>query len=133
MLIYLDSVIVIYLIEGPSPWRTRAENRLSELRAAGDRIAVSDLTCLECRVKPLRLGDNSLLAEYQLFLAALDVTRITLPTPVFERATEIRARYNFRLGDSLHLAAAIEGTCQSFLTNDLRLARFPAISIEVLP
>lgn len=133
MLIYLDSVIVIYIIEGLSAWKTRAERRLSDLRSAGDRIAISDLTWLECRVKPLRLGDNSLMADYQLFLGAVDVTRIALPAPVFERATEIRARHKFKLGDSLHLAAAIEGKCDSFLTNDRRLAAFPDLSVEVLP
>jgi predicted nucleic acid-binding protein len=37
------------------------------------------------------------------------------------------------LADSLHLAAAVEGGCDRFLTNDARLSRFPDIPVEVLP
>jgi uncharacterized protein len=44
----------------------------------------------------------------------------------------IRAIQNYRLGDALHLAAAIESGCGLFLTNDHRLAGFPDIPVEVL-
>ena len=46
---------------------------MAQLVAAGDRAAVSDLTRLECRVKPIRLGDASLLADYDAFFAAPDL------------------------------------------------------------
>ena len=55
-----------------------------------------------------------------------------MPSAVYERATEIRAHHNFKLGDSLHLAAAIERGCQKFLTNDARLSRFPDLVVQVL-
>ncbi len=87
MTVYLDSMIVIYLVEGPDPFRTRARDRMDQLVAAGDRAAVSDLTRLECRVKPIRLGDAALLADYDTFFAAPDLLRLALPAPVFERAT----------------------------------------------
>jgi predicted nucleic acid-binding protein len=132
-LTYLDSVIVIYAVEGASVFQARARARLAALRAAGDRAVVSDLTWLECRVKPLRQGDAVLLAEFEKFLSAPDVIRIALPTPVFERATAIRAQHNYKLGDSLHLAAAVEFGCHVFLTHDLRLRGFPDITVEVLP
>jgi predicted nucleic acid-binding protein len=35
--------------------------------------------------------------------------------------------------DALHLAAAVQAGCTSFLTNDLRLAGFPDIAVDVLP
>jgi uncharacterized protein len=132
-LIYLDSVIVIYAVEGAPAFQARARARIADMRAAGDRAVASDLTWLECRVKPLRLGDAALLADFDNFLAAPDVLRVALPTPVFERATVIRAQHNFKLGDALHLAAAVESGCHIFLTYDLRLSRFPDITVEVLP
>ena len=107
MIVYLDSMIVIYLVEGPDPFRTRASDRMAQLIAAGDQAAVSDLTRLECRVKPIRLGDTPLLADYDAFFAGPDLLKLALPEPVFERATEIRAQYGFRLGDSLNLATAV--------------------------
>jgi uncharacterized protein len=132
MTVYLDSMIVIYLVEGPDPFRTKARDRMDQLVAAGDRGAVSDLTRLECRVKPIRLGDASLLADYDTFFTAPDLLRLALPAPVFERATNIRAQYGFGLGDSLNLATAVEHACGRFLTNDARLRRFPDITVEVL-
>jgi uncharacterized protein len=132
MLIYLDSVIIIYAIKGSPSFKARATSRLTALEAAGDQAAVSDLTGLECRIKPIRVGNTALLADFDAFLGAGDVVRLHLPPQVFERATEIRARYNFKLGDSLHLAAAVEGGCQVFLTNDRRLDRFPDILVEIL-
>jgi len=132
MIVYLDSMIVIYLIEGPGPLRVRARARLAQITAAGDETAISHLIRLECRVKPIRVSDVSLLADYDAFFNAPDLLRFSLPEPVFERATEIRAQYGFKLGDSLNLAAAVEHGCGLFLTNDVQLRRFPDIPVEVL-
>jgi uncharacterized protein len=133
MLIYLDSVIVIYFVERLPVFQSRAQARLTTLRAAGDQIAVSELTRLECRVKPIRTGNAAVLADFDSFFAAPDLVHVPLSPAVYERATFIRARYNFRLGDALHLAAAGEGGCNLFLTNDRRLSAFPDITVEVLP
>ena len=55
MLVYLDSVIVIYAVEGPASFQARATARIAALSAAGDQVAISDLTSLECRIKPIRV------------------------------------------------------------------------------
>jgi len=122
MIVFLDSVIVIYLIEGPDAFRVRAKARLAEVTAANDQTATSHLTRLECRIKPIRLNDASLLADYDAFFNGPDLLMISLPEPVFERATVIRARYGFKLGDSLNLATAVEHGCGRFLTLDLYAA-----------
>src|SRR5262245_5162954 len=121
MIVYLDSVIVIYLIEGPDSFRVRARARLAQIAAASDQTAITHLTRLECRVKPIRLSDASFLADYEAFFNSQDLLGFPLPEPVFERATVIRAQYGFKLGDSLNLAAAVEHGCGRFLTNDLQL------------
>ena len=130
MLVYLDSVICIYAVEGSPSFMARARARLAAMRA--DQPAISDLTWLECRVKLIRLGDAAALADMEAFLTGSDVVRLPLPTAVYERACRIRAVHNHRLADALHLAAAVEGGCGSFLTNDHRLAGFPDIPVEVL-
>jgi predicted nucleic acid-binding protein len=133
MLVYLDSVICIYAVEGSPSFQTRARARLAAMMAAGDQPAISDLTWLECRVKPIRLGTLAALADMEAFLTASDVVRVPLPTAVYERACRIRAVHNFKLADALHLAAAIESGCKLFLTNDHRLSSFPDLPVEVLP
>jgi predicted nucleic acid-binding protein len=84
-------------------------------------------------VKPIRLGDAAALAVYDGFFARPDVTLVPINAAVFERTTTIRAMHNYSLADSPHLAAAIAGGCDQFLTNDHRLAGFPGIAVEVLP
>ncbi|MEO6810746.1 MAG: type II toxin-antitoxin system VapC family toxin, partial [Isosphaeraceae bacterium] len=128
----LDTVVVIYAVEGPSPFKARAKARLASLRQAGECLVVSDLTHLECHIKPIRLHDSSLAAEFDLFFAAPDLLRFSMPTPVFDRAADIRANHAYKLADALHLAVAMEGGCDLFLTNDHRLGGFPALTVEVL-
>jgi predicted nucleic acid-binding protein len=117
MLVYLDSAICVYAVEGVPSFQARARTRLADLRTAGDQPAISDLTWLECRVKPIRQGDATLLNDMEAFLNAADMLRIPMPTAVYERACRIRAIHGYKLADALHLAAAIEGGCGLFLTN----------------
>src|SRR5207302_8198775 len=133
MLVYPDSVICIYAVEGAPSFQGRARARLATMRAVGDQPAVSDLTWLECRVKPIRLGDAVALTDMEAFLTGSDVVRVPLPTAVYERACRIRAVHNYKLADALHLAAAVESGCGLFLTNDHRLSSCPDITVEVLP
>jgi len=133
MLVYLDTVICIYAVVRCAILPGQARARLATMRAAGDQPALSDLTWLECRVKPIRLGDAVALADMEAFLNGSDVVRVPLPTSVYERACRIRAVHNYKLADALHLAAAVESGCGLFLTNDHRLSSFPDIPVEVLP
>ena len=133
MLIYCDTVILIYYLDHTGTFNVRATSRITDLAAAGDRIAISDLVRLEYRVEPLRMGDTTRLALFDAFCQRPDVQLVPITTTVFDRTTTIRATHNFRLGDSLHLAAAVEGGCDRFLTNDRRLAAFADLPVEVLP
>lgn len=133
MRVYGDSVIWIYYLEGQPAFQARAVARLTALWSAGDKMAISDLVRLECRMRPIQLGDASGLADFDDLFAQPNVELVPITSAVFDRATVIRATYNFKLADSIHLAAAIEAGCDLFLTNDSRLASFPDIPVEVLP
>ena len=133
MLIYLDSAILIYYLNGIGPFQVRAANRLVAMRTAGDHIAVSDLTRLECRVKPIQLGDTLRLSKFDGFFRLPDVRIVPLTTSVYDRAILIRATHGIKTLDAIHLAAAVEGRCDLFLTNDTRLSSFYDIAVEVLP
>jgi predicted nucleic acid-binding protein len=133
MLVYCDSVILIYFFDHTGHFNIRATNRLAAMAAAKDRVAFTDLVRLEYRIAPLRNNDAVKLAIFDAFCVRPDVQFVPITKAVFDRATGIRAAFNFKLGDSLHLAAAVEGGCDRFLTNDSRLSRFTDIVIEVLP
>jgi predicted nucleic acid-binding protein len=133
MRVYLDSVIIIYFLDHLGPLQVRAASRLAAIQTAGDQVAVSDLVRLECRVDPVRKGDVKRLAAFDGFFTHPDVVLLPLDSAVFNRATEIRATHGFKTMDSINLAAAVEGNCYVFLTNDARLAGFPDLTVEILP
>ena len=133
MLTYLDSVIVIYFLDHVGHFQVRAANWIAAASAAGELLAVSDLTRFECRVGPIRLRDRLRLADFDGFFLQPDVRVVGLPKAVYDLATVIRADHRFKLADSIHLAAAIESGCDRFLTHDLRLSRFAGVAVEILP
>ena len=129
---YLDSCVLIYRIEQRAPWAERVNEQLALLEANRTALVVSELTRLECRVRPLALGRADMLRDYDQFFAQPQIGWQALDRTVFELATRLRAESRLKTADALHLAAAISAGCQQFITNDLRLARAAADHINVL-
>ena len=130
--VYLDSNIVIPLIEGDAARKSALATRLTERAGSTGRCVVSDLVRLECRVKPMRTGDAALLRDYDGYFASEDIVLAALAPSTYDRATEIRARHRYSVADSLHLAAAIEASCDHFITADAQLAGFTGIPVVLL-
>ena len=129
---YLDTNVVVYLVERRPYWGQAAAARLGASDSSADAWALSDLTRMECRVGPLRHKDLALLKAFDEFFAASRVRLISMTAAVFDRAAILRADCGIRALGALHLAAALESGCDAFLTNDLRLSKFPGIRVEML-
>lgn len=129
MRVYLDSAPIIYLVEDILPYNSALVSRLS----APNVIQVcSELSRLECRVKPIRDGEEALLAAFDSYFREIVNEVLPLSRQALERATLLRARYGFRTPDAIHLAAAIDSGCDLFLTNDSQLARCQEITVEAV-
>ncbi len=118
-LIYLDSCLVIYLVERHPAWGEAVAAVMAG--AAEMRFGISPLVKCECLVGVLKRGDAVLERSYsELFgkLAPLD-----MPEPVYLRAAALRARFGLRTPDALHLACAQHHSCDALWTNDDRLAQ----------
>jgi len=123
--VYSDSAPIIYSVKQVPQYSGSVDAQLS----AQNVIQVtSDLTRMECRVKPLRDGDNQLLKDFDDYFAGAVGEIVALSREVIDKATEIRAKYNFKTPDAIHLAAAVTSNCDVFLTNDHRLDRFTEIA-----
>lgn len=133
--VYLDSCIVIYLIQAPPETRRVVREALRPADREPPLLHVSALTRLECRVHPLRNGAAELLTAFDRFFTSRDLRRCRLTGAVFDLATELRAVHRLKTPDALHLAAALDGDCTEFWTNDQRLpeALGHEIRIRVLP
>lgn len=126
--VYLDSAPAIYIVEQTTPFHAQVNAQLTP----DDWIVVSQLTRMECRVLPIRLGDQARLKDFDEFFADFVDEIVPISEEVIDKATEIRAIYHYRPMDALHLAAAVVAGCEVFLTNDLRLAKFSEISVVTL-
>lgn len=107
-------------------------SRLSSVLGVSGSLATSRLTRLECRTKPLREGDVVTLTQFDVFFAGSELVIVELQSSVIERATELRARYNLKTPDAIHLAAALEVGASLFLTGDRNLSRCSELPVEVL-
>jgi predicted nucleic acid-binding protein len=127
--LYLDTAPVIYTVEQVEGFAAAVDERLGRPEVA---LIASDMTRMECRVKPLREANTELLEDFDTFFADAVAEIVALSRSIIDRATAIRAQYGFRTPDAIHLAAAVESSCEVFLTNDHRLDRFGGIQVEVV-
>jgi predicted nucleic acid-binding protein len=117
-MIYLDSCILIYRLEGAGQLRSRVVEAMRA--AAGEVFCISDLVRLECLVGPIRDGDAERKAAFEAQLRGC--RRLALTRAVFDLAAELRATHRLRTPDALHAACAVIHGCRQVWTNDRRLA-----------
>jgi uncharacterized protein len=126
---YLDTAPIIYAVETSPLFASRVDDILNR---PGLVLITTEMARLECRVKPMRDGNLTLLQDFDDYFSNTIAEIVPLTRDVVDRATEIRAQYNFKTPDALHLAAALSAHCDVFLTNDYRRNRFTSITIEVV-
>lgn len=132
MKVYIDSCIVIYLTDPGSPLHAQTSRAMITLAQQGDTLLTSELVRLECRTHPLKHGDLELLAELDHFFSRSIQSWCPFERPVFNLATELRARQGLKTPDALHLAAALHMNCDAFWTNDGRLQRAAGEQLRVI-
>jgi predicted nucleic acid-binding protein len=126
--IYLDSCIVIYLVERHPVFAPAIQEALVE---AGDVIlSVSLLMRLEVLVKPMREADVPLQELYERFLAEQRI--LDIPEAIYDLALSLRVQHNIKTPDALHLAIAKHHDCKAFWTNDNRLTTVSTLALNVL-
>ncbi len=122
---YLDSCMVIDLVEGNIQQQSLISRHL-----VGKWICSSELVRLESRIKALRENRQDFLKTYDDYFSQCQL--VPFGRTVFEKATELRLIYRLKTPDALHLAAALQGAYEEFLTNDLQLAKAASGQIRVV-
>ena len=131
--IYLDACSIIYLVEGAQPFHGRVVDALKTFRPGTESpVVTSRLSLLECRVRPVRDNNKTLLAAYDAFFSAKPVVLADIDARIIETATQLRALYRFRTPDAIHLATAIEEKAAVFLTGDGALRQCREVNVNVL-
>jgi predicted nucleic acid-binding protein len=130
--LFLDTNVVIYVVEGHPVFGPKGVLRLAVAQKAGNSFMVSDLTVMESLVGPFKSVNTTVEASFNAFFARSDVQVVDISAAVCMRAARIRASHNFKSMDALQLAAAVEHGANVFLTADARLAAFTDLTVEIL-
>lgn len=135
MIAFLDASALIYLVDGDEDSSGAVQQALQELAAADPSlaIAVSRLSVLECRVGPLRRGDQASLERFDALFAQPDLLWVELTAPVVEQATRLRALHGVRTPDALQAACCLQlGSDAVMVSGDADFRRIPTLQLRLL-
>jgi len=131
--IYLDANIIIYAVEGFIDYANNIQALLMAMDNAEMVAVTSELTLAETLVKPLKDGKTKIQQAYRDFLQTTAVFEvIPISREILESAASLRATTLFKLPDAIHYATAQQQSCDTFLTNDLRLKTAGVANIKFI-
>lgn len=117
--VYLDTNVFIYLLEGTPEYQTVMKELLRGLEEMTFEALTSTLTLTEILPPMVRNGDKKALAAAIEFIRDSGSFRlIDIDDEVGIQAGFLRGQTKMKTPDALHVACAIEGHCDIFLTND---------------
>jgi predicted nucleic acid-binding protein len=122
--VYLDTNVIIAIIEGPSADETGIQEFwMREISNNGIRFHTSEMSFAELLVIPYRTGNGSLAADYVgLFEDDAAIKIHPVNRTVLDVAAVIRSERKMKLPDAIHLATASSSHCSHFLTFDRGIA-----------
>ena len=130
-LVYLDTSIVIYSVEQVPNYYQILEPLWEKVQSEEIRVFSSELILLETLVLPLRTGNQDLLQAYEhLLLSSLQL--ISISQEILRNAAQLRADYNLKTPDAIHVATALKENCTLLLTNDVQFRRVTGLSVTIL-
>lgn len=135
MIAFLDASALIYLVDGETPWAEAVRATLQQLafEAPDLALAVSRLSLLECRVAPLRRGDQASLDRFQALFAQPDLLVVELGASVVELATQLRANHGLRTPYALQAACCLQlGPDAVMVTGDAAFQRVQALQVHLI-
>lgn len=135
MIAFFDASALIYLIEGNEPFASRVREQLATLSQSQPDMdaAVSRLSWLECRVRPMKHDDTAVLALFDAFFSRPDLIWVELDREVVELATAIRVRHGLRTPDALQAASCLQlGPEHLLLTGDASFQRVHGLNVAML-
>ncbi len=135
MIAFFDANALIYLVEGAEPFASRVRAELARAMVAHPnlRAALSRLSWLECRVRPLRENAQATLAAYDAFFVRPDLIWIELNRDVVELSTVIRVQHGLRTPDALQAASCLQlGGEHLFFTGDAGFGRVAGLRVCLL-
>jgi len=131
--IFLDASAIIYLLEGEPTIQQTTRQVLTTLASDNDdpALVISTLSLLECRVHPMRSGDETRLGKFNQFFSDPGLTIIELDSRVIEQATRLRAAHGLKTPDALQAASALQlPQPTAFVTGDGDFSKIEDLNVH---
>lgn len=132
--IAIDSNIFIRALDDPGHLGEKSRIFLKNLTQTTDKAFISVMVLEEFFVRVYKeKRDKEMTRIMNLLTLGEFISLVDINTQIALLAAEIRADYNIKAPDALHLASAIEAGAKIFVTTDKRLPRkIGKLTIKVL-
>jgi predicted nucleic acid-binding protein len=115
-MLYLDTNILIYLFEQHDPCSRQVVKVLEESAKGGQPLVTSVITVTE-----FLAGTKS--SKLETLHQVPNLTLVVLDENLAEQAATLQRKHKIQIGDSIHLATAIQCQVKAFFTNDKLLSK----------
>jgi predicted nucleic acid-binding protein len=126
--VFFDTNLFIYMFEGLEPFRSRVLEIRKRMIERGDRVVTSAMTLGEVLVKPTKLGQASLVQQYDEAIRNSSHV-VNFDAQVAWRYASLRATHTLRNADAIQLACAAHFGVDLFITNDDHLLKLNVLGI----
>ena len=132
-LLYVETSPFIYYTEKRPGYVDKARAIFRYLDEGRLSVITSTIALSETLVKPIREHDEALVNAYsELFESTAGLSMMPVSAAVARLSAQLRAHYELKTPDALHLATALEAHCDAFLTNDKGFKRVSELRVLVL-
>ncbi|MGD0913106.1 MAG: PIN domain-containing protein [Terracidiphilus sp.] len=118
--VFFDTNVFIYMFEGLEPNRSRTLSIRKRMLERGDCIVTSAMTLGEVLVRPTKLGQTSLIEQYDWAIRSTAQV-VSFDASIAWRYASLRATHTIRNADAIQLACAAHFGVDLFITNDKNL------------
>ena len=131
--ICLDSTILIYHLEGVKPYNDLTRLLLNKIAGGYIFCNISALSVTELLTKLYRLKNFHQISIFEQFINSLPNSKICPVTyNIAKFAASLRADYNIKTPDSIHISTAYITKSDYFITNDISLKRINLKSLDII-
>lgn len=129
----LDTVTLIYYLEGHPTYYAAARTLFEKIERGDISAVISALVFAELLFPAYRAGQPQLAEKITHILGHYpNLTVIPLSSEIAVAAAQLRAAYQLRTPDAIHLATARYAGARGFITNDKELRKIAAGDFEIL-
>ena len=129
----LDSVVLIYHLEGIDGYADLTEEIIARIASGGTDAVISVVTITELLAKPFAEGRTDQVAEIDAFIHSFPNLQIAyLDEATAREAARLRGQYRLKTPDALITATALRASAETLITNDGKWERLTEEGVSVI-